>query len=230
MKTLTFDIETVPLERNELGPAQWDEYKKVMNNLTKKWYPDNNYSISQLKNLRNLGRAVSPFLGKIVVIGLHYKDDAGNTQTDALYGTDERKILVDFWGYLNTFGKGLFVSFNGLNFDLPFIIKRSLFHRITPTNNFFIDMRRFSTWPHFDVKMILGDWDKYATGTLDLLTNFLGIPSPKDGKVSAKDVYDSYKSGHLKDVADYCTKDVVSTYECYNVMKDYVYNPFNKGG
>ena len=226
MKTFTFDIETVPIE--SLDKAQTIEYKKVMKQLTSKWYPNGDYTLTDLKNLRNLGRSVSPFLGKICVIGIHYKDDDGNVQTEALYGEDERKILSTFWSYLAQFGQGLFISFNGLAFDVPFIIKRSMFHRIVPTNNAFLDLRRFSIWPHFDVKMVLGDWDKYATGTLDLITNFLSIPSPKDGKVAAKDVYDAYRSGRLKEVADYCEKDVVATYEVYSVVKDFVFNPFKK--
>lgn len=226
MKTFTFDIETVPIEN--LSKAQTTEYKKVMNNLIKRRYPNNDYTLSDLKDLRNLARSVSPFLGKICVIGIHYKDDAGNTQSEALYGEDESKILIKFWSYLAQFDKGLFISFNGLAFDVPFIIKRSMFHRITPTNNSFLDLRRFSVYPHFDVKMVLGDWDKYATGTLDLITNFLSIPSPKEGKVAAKDVYDAYRSGHLKEVADYCGRDVAATYEVYSVVKDFVFNPFKK--
>jgi len=224
MKTFTFDIETVPLET--LTESQWSEYEKVMKGLINKRFPNNDYTLSDLKDLRNLGRSVSPFLGQICVIGVHYKDDTGNTQSEALYGYDERELLLKFWSYLAQVGQTLFVSFNGLGFDVPFIIKRSMFHRITPTNNAFLDLRRFSVWPHFDVKMVIGDWDKYATGTLDMITNFLSIPSPKDGKVAAKDVYDAYRSGKLKDVADYCERDVIATYEVYNIVKDFVFNPF----
>ena len=226
MRTLTFDIETVPLE--VLNESQWAEYAKNMNNLKKRFHPDGKYGITDLKNLRNLARSVNPYIGKIVTIGVHYKPDDGPAQAEALYGDDERKILLDFWKTLQGFGKGLFISFNGLGFDLPFIIKRSMFHRITPTNNLFLDKRRFSTWPHFDVKMVMGDWDKYATGNLDLLTNFLSIPSPKDGKVEAKDVYEAYLNGGLKDIADYCVRDVEATYNLYSVVKDYVFNPFKK--
>lgn len=229
MKTFTFDIETVPIEK--LDEAQNTEYRKVMNNLKKKWFPNGDYKLSDLKNLRNLGRSVSPFLGKICVIGIHYKDDAGNVQTEAIHGYDERQILLTFWKYVAQFEQskpGLFISFNGLGFDVPFILKRSMFHRIVPSSNSFLDQRRFSVWPHFDVKMVIGDWDKFATGTLDLITNFLSIPSPKEGKVAAKDVYDAYKNGRLKDVADYCERDVVATYEVYDVVKDFVFNPFKK--
>lgn len=228
MKTFTFDIETIPIEN--LDKAQMDEYRKIMKGLINKWYPNGGYTLSDLKDLRNLARSVSPFLGKICVIGIHYKDDLGNVQTEALYGEDEGKLLTTFWSYLAQFGQGLFISFNGLGFDVPFIIKRSMFHRIVPTNNSFLDLRRFSTWPHFDVKMILGDWDKYATGTLDLITNFLSIPSPKEGKVAAKGVYTAYREGRLNEVADYCVRDVVATYEVYSVVKDFVFNPFKKKG
>jgi len=200
----------------------------MMKGYLKKNYPKNNYTLSDLKHARNLIMSVSPYLGKIVVIGVHYKDDNNKVQTDALFGNDEREILINFWKYLSQFGKGLFISFNGLAFDVPFIIKRSMYHRITPSNNSFLDLRRFSKWPHFDVKMVVGDWDRYAVGTLDLLTNFLGIPSPKDGKVAAADVNQAYLDGKLKDVADYCLKDVIATYEVYSVVKNFTYNQFKK--
>jgi len=228
MRTLTFDIETVP--QDNLEPYQITEYRKVMKTNLKRFFPDGNYTLSELKDIRNLTMAVSPFLGKIVVIGLHYKGEDGVEETHAIYGYDERTLLVEFWSTLSKLTKTRFISFNGLNFDVPFILKRSLFHRVTPTNNDFMDLRRFSQWPHYDVKMMMGDWDKYATGTLDLISNFLSIPSPKEGKVAAKDVYYAYKNKQLKEVADYCLRDVVATFEVYSIMKDFTHNPFKNYG
>lgn len=223
MQTLTFDIETIPIENND--PYFQLELNKVVDGLIVKRFPTTAPTPAELENLFNLAGSVSPYLGKIIVIGIHYKDNAGNIQTDALYGDDEKEILLKFWDYLRQF-KGTFVSFNGLIFDAPFIIKRSMFHRIIPTNNDFINLKRFSINPHFDVKMIIGDWDKYATGTLDTITNFLGVPSPKEGAVIAADVYQAYKDGRIKEVADYCLRDVVATYEVYDIIKDYVFTPF----
>jgi hypothetical protein len=224
MEILAFDIETIP-QQTPLEPWQQEEFdKKFPQKLKQKFGDKQEYSQEELSAVRGLTMATNYFLGEIVTIGLYKNDGFGNEGSIALVGT-EKEILQKFWENLKTF-KGLFVSFNGIAFDVPFIIKRSLYHGIKPTNNKFMDLKRFSRWPHFDVKAVFGDFDNYSTGTLAQICAFLGVPSPKDGDIKADGVEKAYLEGKVNLVGEYCVRDVVATYECYKKLKDHTYNQF----
>ena len=221
---IVVDIETIP-QQTTMTKKQKDLYKRLMANQIKRGSDGvNKLTISELKKIRGLVMSTNPYLGEVIVIGL-YRNKDGNEGSIALTGT-EKEILERFWATMATF-KGTIVSFNGLEFDFPFIIKRSMKHLIKPTNNDVLDMKRFSRYPHFDAKMVLGNWDKYATGNLDLICEFLNISSPKEGGVRASEVEQAYHDGRIVEIAEYCLRDVEATYKVYNIAKDYTYKvPF----
>jgi len=173
--------------------------------------------------------ATNPFYGEIICIGL-YRTTGDGTMFDskALIGK-EKTILTSFWKVLESF-KGVFISFNGLGFDLPFILKRSMMYGIKPTNNDFLDMKRFSRKPHFDVKLVMGDWDKYAFGTLRLMCDHFGVLSPKEGDVKAENVEEEFRKGNIDLIAEYCMKDVEATHELYEKLQAYQFqnNKYNQ--
>lgn len=219
--TIVFDIETIPMQ-DKMSEQQLMLLKKMFNTAKKRQYPDG-YTFKEARELRNMLMGTSPFLGEIVTIGVYRITTKGTIQERALMGT-EKEILESFWKGIETF-KGLFVSFNGLGFDVSFILKRSMKHGIAPTNNSFLDVRRYSRFPHFDIKLVIGDYDRYAPGTLDLLTTFLGVETPKSGKIHASQVFAAYKAKNIKGIADYCLKDVKATFEVYEIVKKYIHNP-----
>ena len=226
-ESITYDIETIP-QQATMTKTQLTAYKKLMYSQLAKAHPDfrtNKVPFSSVKKVRGLVMATNPYLCEIIAISLYKVTD---TQEGLLNITGtEADILTRFWENLRDF-KGTFVSFNGLEFDAPIIIKRSMKHRIEVTNNSFVDLKKFSSYPHFDVKMIFGNWDKYASGTLDLVCDFLCIASPKDGEVKASDVEQAFKEGRIQAIADYCGRDTYATYLCYRIAKDYVFKPSYK--
>lgn len=159
----------------------------------------------------------SPYFGEIVCIGLGYETN-GSFKTKALVGPEEQ-ILTEFWEILDKFN-GTFVSYNGIDFDVPFTLSRSMKHGISITNKSFMDTRRYQRRPHFDIKQILSDWDRYRSVTLHLACDHLGVPSPKDG-LKAKDVWKAFAEGRIDDIAEYCLKDIVATYQVYTIVKNY---------
>ncbi len=223
VETLTFDIETIPIQK-KLTPIQQEESEKRIEAVLKRKFPNQEkYTDEEYEDAKGLALSTTPYLGEIVCIGVHRTHADGSEQTYSFTGS-ESNILLDFWGLLSNF-KGLFVSFNGLDFDTPFIIKRSMYHSIRPTNNSFLDLKRFSRWPHFDVKAVIGDYDKYASGTLALICDFLGVPSPKEGDIKANGVAKAYLDGQINLIAEYCVRDVIATYKCYQIISKYVYTP-----
>lgn len=212
MNTLCFDIETIP-QPTTLTSIQEEELNRKLEN-----YIFKNPS-ADLEETKRLIMGTSPFFGEIVCIGLGHDD--GDFKTKALIG-EEINILQDFWKILQKFN-GAFVSYNGLEFDVPFIIARSMKHRIEVTNKSFIDTRRFQKYPHFDVKQIISDWDRYKSCKLQLACDLLNVDSPKEGEIKAKDVAQAYREGKIDKIVEYCLKDIVATYEIYNIVKQYTF-------
>ena len=144
----------------------------------------------------------NPFFGEIVCIGIRQVNDTGQFDERAIVGT-EKEILCEFWRILSKFQRGIFISYNGIAFDVPFILKRSMFHGLTPTNKLFLDKRRFSKFPHFDVKLVFSDFDRYQGCTLRLACEHMGIESPKEGEIKAEDVAQAFEDGKINEIAEY---------------------------
>jgi len=221
LDTLTFDAETIP-QQEPLTEIQQEELNRQ---LEKAFARNPEWTDIEKEKHRRLIMATNPFYGEIVCIGLHRTTQNGSLfdSTSIIGEPDEKSILARFWKILEKF-KGVFISFNGLNFDVPFILKRSMKHGLTPTNNAFLDMRRFSRNPHFDVKLVVGDYDKYAFGTLRLMCDHFGIKSPKEGVVKAENVEEEFKKGNIKLIAEYCLKDVEATYHLYEKLLSYQFH------
>jgi len=199
MQKLSFDIETVPQEN--LSDIQLEELNKKISR-SKEDLTEN--------ELRNKICATSPYLGKIICIGLHMQDTDGDEESLALTG-DEDKIIRRLWGILGKQDDTQFVSYNGISFDVPFIAKRSMYYGIIPTNYNFLKVRRYASYPHFDVKELISDWDKFSAPTLKLACDLFGVPSPKEGEVKAENVYEAYLNGGIGEIAEYCVRDTVAT-------------------
>lgn len=216
MDTLTFDIETIP-QSKPLTEIQQEELDKRLGKLQ--------LTGNEYEKAKSLFMATNPYFGEIVCIGLMKTKD-NVFDTIALTG-DESSILNRFWNILAKF-KGTYVSFNGLGFDVPFIVKRSMLHKITPTSADFLNLKRFSNYPHCDVKLVLGDWDRFAIGTLRLVCEFLDIPSPKEGDIKAEDVEQAFKDGRIDAIGEYCLRDVIATHAVYKEVKKYISKPTNQ--
>jgi len=202
---LVFDIETIPQDSSKLTDKQKDVISDKIDR-SDYWKEDMKKEM-----------ALNPWFGKVVSIGIYYpeRDEAYH-----ITGKDEAEILSKFWDDIRPF-MGTFVSFNGLNFDVPFIKTRSMIHDIKPTNERFLETRRFQSYPHFDVAQHISDWDYRYRVSLDLACDQMGIPSPKKGEVEASTVYDAYKAGKLELIGEYCVKDLKATFELYEKVRRY---------
>jgi len=222
LDTLTFDAETIPQQ----APLTEIQQEELDRQLGKTFARNPDWNEDDKEKHKKLFMATNPFFGEVICIGLYRTTDNGNLFDSISLIGDEKHILTRFWNILEKFN-GLFISFNGLNFDVPFIVKRSMKHGIVSTNNAFLDMRRFSRKPHFDTKLVIGDYDKYAVGTLRLMCDHFGISSPKEGAVKAENVEEEFKKGNIKSIAEYCLKDVEATHSLYEHLLPYLYQ-YNK--
>jgi len=209
---LAYDIETIPISDDELTDIQKEEINRKLEKSLER-DPKLEETAERHKIM-----SLNPMFGKIICIGLGHKD-GGKWHEHSIIG-DEDHILKEFWRIISDF-RGTFVSFNGISFDAPFINVRSMKHRIRISNKSFIDTKRYQIHPQFDLKQIVADWDKYKATNLRCLCDHLGVPSPKEEGIEASQVYQAYLDGRIDDIAAYCLRDVRSTYDNYEIVRDY---------
>ena len=150
--------------------------------------------------------------GRILCIG-YVKESPDRCDEGVLTG-DEPSILRAFWDLVRDVD--LFVGFNVLDFDLKFILQRSIVNRVPPSRP--ISFRRFQQEPVYDVMREWEAWSTRDTISLDTLSRALGMESPKSGGVDGSQVYDFYLAGRVQEIYDYCLRDVRVTREIYRRM------------
>ena len=216
METITFDIETVP--QTELSNIQQHELDKK---LERRFSGSSEPTTEEYESAKSLIMGTNPYFGEIVCIGLMKTTTDGKYDTIGLTG-DEKDILSRFWKIVSGF-RGLFISFNGLSFDVPWIIKRSMKHGLKATNQSFLNTKKFFKYPHWDVHVIMADYDRFKAASLRLTCDHLGIPSPKEEEITAENVSVAFKDGRIKEIKEYCLRDVQATYNAYLISKNYTF-------
>lgn len=148
---------------------------------------------------------------RIVCIGLILLTDNLDPQGSiAWYGENERELLRLFWEKLGVLRPSLYITHNGLGFDLPFIKKRSIIHQVKPTVD--ISLAKFRTEPVYDTLAVWSNWESRGWVKLDVLARALNVET-KSG--SGKQVAEMWAKGQGKEIAEYCLQDTYVTYACY---------------
>jgi 3'-5' exonuclease len=126
---------------------------------------------------------------------------------------NEPEILTKFWDVAKTVD--LFVGFNLMDFDLRFIYQRSVILGVKPTR--ILNFARYRNDPIYD---LMWEWSKWSNTrvSLDTLAKALGIPSSKGGEIEGRNVAQAFKDGRLKEICDYCVRDVEVTRDIYRRM------------
>jgi DNA polymerase elongation subunit (family B) len=148
---------------------------------------------------------------RIVCIGMIMLSDSMEPQgAVSWYGPNEGELLRQFWTKLAQLRPSLFITHNGLGFDLPFIKKRSIIRRVKPSCE--ILLAKFRTEPVYDTMAVWSNWETRGWVKLDVLARALNVET-KSG--SGKQVAEMWAHGQGKDVAEYCLQDTYVTYACY---------------
>lgn len=205
---LFLDIETVPEQETFSGLT--DEQKELWDRK------------SQYKRGENLSAedyydhaGIWAEFGKIVCIsvGYFYFSPKGRQFRLKSFSGEEEALLKEFKNLLlNHFSSPyhLLCAHNGKEFDFPYIARRMLIHGIELPSQLNLFGKKPWEVPHLDTLELwkFGDYKHYTS--LRLLTNILGIPSPKDdidGSMVRK-VY--YEDKDIDRIVVYCEKDVVA--------------------
>ena len=158
--------------------------------------------------------------GKIICISVGYftfQGDIRTFRTTSFYG-EEIKILKDFKNLLiSHFGqaKHLLCAHNGKEFDFPYIARRMIINKIELPHKLNLFGKKPWEVPHLDTLDLwkFGDYKTYTS--LKLLTNVLGIPSPKDD-IDGSEVYRVYyEENNIDRIITYCEKDTIAVAQIF---------------
>ncbi len=198
MNKLYLDIETLPAAEEMRGIL-----KDIYNRKRKSKYTPRTFE----EFVESTGLDGS--YGRIACISYAVNDEPIKT----LFG-DEKKMLKDFWQIAKD--ADLFIGFNLMDFDLRFIYQRSVILGIKPSQ--FLNFARYRNSPIFDIMCEWSKWNLQTKISLHALSKVLGIPSPKEGEIEGKDVAKAYQDGRIKEICQYCEKDVETTRKIYKKM------------
>ncbi|HQJ74391.1 MAG TPA: ribonuclease H-like domain-containing protein [Bacteroidota bacterium] len=138
--------------------------------------------------------------------------------------SNEENILEKFWQVIECYDQ--FITFNGRNFDCPFLHIRSAIKKIVPSVNL-ITPRFKGPEYHCDLLEELTYNGATRKFNLDFYCNSLGIESPKSHGISGYDMNKLfYDEKRYEDIAKYCLGDVVATTELFHFWDSYL-NPQN---
>ena len=163
--------------------------------------------------------------GKIICISVGYfniKNDIRNFRLTSFIG-DELKILKDFSQLLNNHFSGpqyLLCGHNAKEFDLPFIARRMIIHKISLPVKLNLVGKKPWEIPHLDTLEMwkFGDYKHFTS--LKLLAKILGIPSPKDDIDGSEVAAVFYKEKDIDRIVTYCEKDTLTVAQIFLRMRN----------
>lgn len=226
MRRIVFDIETCSYPFNKLSASQ-QEY--LLKYAEKETDPEKK---QQMTDEAIRYTSLYPFTAKCIVIGIYdiekeksyiyYESDVkeewqSEDSKSSYKGLTEKEMLESFWRIAEKVDQ--FVTFNGRNFDVPFLMLRSAMLKVKPTVNL-MGSRYNET--HIDLLEQLTFYGTTRKFNLDFYCNAFGIESPKSKDISGMEVKNLYEAGRIKDIAVYCSKDIYATYQLFKIWDEYL--------
>jgi predicted PolB exonuclease-like 3'-5' exonuclease len=210
---LFLDIETVPETRYF---SDLDDVKQDLWASKTQYQRKDEYSAEEFYDRAGIWAE----FGKIVCISVGYfsfTEDQRRFRVTSFYG-DEIKILNDFKSLLISHfseAKHLLCAHNGKEFDFPYIARRMIIKDIELPYKLNLFGKKPWEVPHLDTLDLwkFGDYKNYTS--LKLLTNVLGIPSPKDDIDGSEVCRVYYEENEVDRIVVYCEKDTIAVAQIF---------------
>jgi hypothetical protein len=213
------DVESVP-------PAEESRFAikpEVIRKLCKKYSPSQTDTQPQEKDEASFTEeqfrllALHAEYGRVLTIGVIVEHDwhvvqcglLGRERPSGRFHLNEARTLRSFWKMLNDFNvaRDLIIGHNVMDFDLPFLYKRSRINRVHPSIHF--SFARYKSAPIYDTMREWAHWNPHAPHiSLAELAEILKVGLTKTDGMDGSRVYDEFLAGHHDLIARYCLQDV----------------------
>lgn len=147
-----------------------------------------------------------------------------------LVRSSEARMLEHFWKAIQKYyDSAHLVTFNGQDFDAPFLMLRSAVCKVRPSRHL-VDGKPWDLKiKHIDLQKELtlhqfGSQNSGATRryNFDFYTRIFGIESPKSMGVHGGNVAEFAAEGRFREIAEYCMRDVRATWQLFRVWQEYL--------
>lgn len=214
-KTMVFDIETVGKKFEELDEVEQDY---LLNNLEKA--TEDKEEAKKRTGLYSIfGKvcaigAFNPGSKKGMVLLLGEKDLVPEKEnyTYKIFET-EKDLLTEFWKIAAEYE--LFVTYNGDNFDFPYLMIRSGINRVKMP----FEVKKWGSDKFIDLQLKIKQSHAFK---LEMLCKAFGIENPKEAGVHGNDVNELFDNKDFQKIADYVARDAYSTSQLYMIWKEYM--------
>ena len=232
MATLVFDIETSAVPLDSFDESSQEYLMRPANNLPTS--EEQEAKREELTRMMNLW----PFTAQVVCIAMinaetlrgqviFIADDFESTTRDVtgvdfMPVMDEVELLNQFWAMARHYDK--VVTFNGRQFDVPFLYLRSAQLDVPITRKNWLGYR-FATEPHCDLAEQLTFYNVSGRSgaarrfNLDFYCRIFGVDSPKSHGVTGMDVNQLMEEERYGEIAEYCLRDVFATVKLFDIWK-----------
>lgn len=157
---IAIDIETVPdLSKIDMLPEpEIDSRLKD---------PEKIEAVKEKKREQQIAEmGLSPYTGRVCAYAVYGENVSISDFISEIENENEIALISAIIAYLREANP--LVTFNGISFDIPFIYSRAMLLGVNAAPySVSYWSRRYSVKPHFDVRMVLSQWNSYAKGNLD---------------------------------------------------------------
>lgn len=214
-KTMVFDIETVGKKFEELDEVEQDY---LLNNL-EKTTEDKEEAKKKTGLYSIFGKvcAIGAFnpgtkKGIVLLIGENELTPEKENYNYKIFET-EKELLAEFWKIAKEYE--LFVTYNGDNFDFPYLIIRSGINRVKVP----FEVKKWGSDKFIDLFNKIKQNHGFK---LEMICKAFGIENPKEEGVHGGDVNELFDKKDFQKIADYVARDAYSTAELYLIWKEYM--------
>ena len=212
MKKIFLDIETLPARSDKYAELRY-LFAKKLEKKNKRKEMSEEVIIEEVTSKEEAkfedyvkGTSFDAAFGRVLCIAYAINDEPTAVICN---DQDEKATLENFWNLVKDVD--LFVGHNIFNFDLKFLYQRSVVLGIKPSQQ--LSFAKFRNFPIYDTMHEWSRWTDKNVG-LEHIALALGIPTPKEG-IDGSQVFDFYQAGKVKEICDYCKRDVETTRAVY---------------
>ena len=177
---------------------------------------------------KNIRRTFHPLFSQLILIGVKCSDGSEEIfiiDPKKNIETEERRILTQFWKYIEQKSPAKIVTYNG-RFDINYINVKSIVHDVLPTMLIDTSYRKLSDTNHYDCMNILAQ--QIGTGSSDVqwvslpvACKTLGFKIP-EGYTPSEKVSEFFYAGNLNEIVRHNKIDLQMTEMVFKKLSPYI--------